>query len=72
MKLVEFLACRASKLRELRQMRFAKTVKLQRAIAKRKPGLFVMCDGGYATDNVADNFEQIWREYSPDTRRWVL
>ena len=29
------------------------------AIANRKPGIFVMCDGGYATDNVADNFEQI-------------
>lgn len=42
------------------------------AIAKRKPGIFVMCDGGYATDNVADNFEQIWREFSPDTDRRVI
>ena len=31
-----------------------------------------MCDGGYATDNVADNFEQIWREFSPDTVRRVI
>ena len=42
------------------------------AIAKRKPSIFVMCDGGYATDNVADNFEQIWREFSPDTDRRVI
>ena len=42
------------------------------AIAKRKPGIFVICDGGYATDNVADNFEQIWREFSPDTVRRVI
>ena len=42
------------------------------AIAKRKPGVFVMCDDGYASDNVADNFEQIWREFSPDTVRRVI
>ena len=42
------------------------------AIAKRKPAFFAMCDGGYATDNVADNFEQIWREYSPETVRRVI
>ena len=45
---------------------------LSRGLAPKCPGLFVMCDGGFTTDNVADNFEQIWREYSPDTRRWVL
>ena len=42
------------------------------AIAKRKPSVFVMCDGGFATDNVADNFEQIWKEYSPETVRRVI
>ena len=42
------------------------------AIAKRKPVRFVMCDGGFAADNVADNFEQIWQEFSPDTNRKVI
>ena len=42
------------------------------AIAKRKPIYFAMSDGGFATDNVADNFEQIWQEFSPDTKRKVI
>ena len=42
------------------------------AIAKRKPVYFAMSDGGFATDNVADNFEQIWQEFSPDTKRKVI
>jgi len=42
------------------------------AIAKRKPVYFAMSDGGFATDNVADNFEQIWHEFSPDTKRKVI
>ena len=37
------------------------------AIAKRKPQYFVMRDNGMATDNVADNFDQIFKAYSPDT-----
>ncbi|MBQ7689877.1 MAG: site-specific DNA-methyltransferase [Muribaculaceae bacterium] len=37
------------------------------AIAKRKPQYFVMRDNSMATDNVADNFDQIFRAYSPDT-----
>ena len=43
-----------------------------KAIAKRTPSIFVMCDGGFATDNVADNFEQIWKAFSPDTVRRVI
>ena len=42
------------------------------AIAKRKPSVFVMCDGGFATDNVTDNFEQIWKVYSSETVRRVI
>ena len=41
-------------------------------IAKMKPFYFVMRDASMATDNVADNFEQIWSEYSKDTVRRVL
>ena len=36
-------------------------------IAKRKPNFFVMRDASVANDNVLDNFEQIFRHYSPDT-----
>ena len=42
------------------------------AIAKQKPYYFVMRDDSLATDNVADNFEQIWQEYSKDTIRRIL
>lgn len=41
-------------------------------IAKMKPFYFVMRDASMATDNVADNFEQIWSEYSKDTVRKIL
>ena len=41
-------------------------------IAKRKPYFFVMRDSSLETDNVADNFEQIWAAYSKDTIRRIL
>ena len=36
-------------------------------IAKRKPIYFVMRDASAANDNVIDNFEQIFKHYSPET-----
>lgn len=42
------------------------------AIAKEKPYYFVMCDRSIATDNVADNFDQIFNAYSKDTVRRIL
>lgn len=36
-------------------------------IAKLKPVYFVMRDASAANDNVIDNFEQIFKHYSPDT-----
>lgn len=42
------------------------------AIAKRKPQYFVMRDNGMATDNVADNFDQIFKAYSPDTTSKII
>ena len=41
-------------------------------IAKQKPYYFIMRDSSLATDNVADNFEQLWNAYSKDTIRKVL
>ena len=41
-------------------------------IAKQQPYYFVMRDKSLANDNVADNFEQIWSEYSKDTVRRIL
>ena len=41
-------------------------------IARQKPYYFVMRDSSLATDNVADNFEQIWEEYSKDTIRRII
>ena len=41
-------------------------------VAKLKPCYFIMRDSSLATDNVADNFEQIWEEYSKDTVRRIL
>ena len=41
-------------------------------IAKMKPQYFVMRDASAANDNVLDNFEQIFRHYSPDTVRKIL
>ena len=42
------------------------------AIAKEKPYYFVMCDRSIATDNVADNFDQIFEAYSRETVRRIL
>ena len=41
-------------------------------IAKRKPVYFVMRDASAASDNVVDNFEQIFRHYSPDTNCRII
>ena len=41
-------------------------------IAKLKPQFFVMRDASAANDNVLDNFEQIFRHYSPETTRKIL
>jgi adenine-specific DNA-methyltransferase len=41
-------------------------------IAKQQPYYFVMRDSSLATDQVADNFEQIWEEYSKDTIRKII
>ena len=43
-----------------------------KAIAKQHPYYFVLRDASLATDNVADNFEQIWEEYSKDTIRKII
>lgn len=42
------------------------------AIAKQKPYYFVMRDNSIANDNVATNFEQIFKTYSPETKKKVL
>lgn len=42
------------------------------AIAKKKPYYFVMRDNSMANDNVATNFEQIFKTFSPTTVRKVL
>jgi adenine-specific DNA-methyltransferase len=41
-------------------------------IAKSEPVYFVMRDASAANDNVLDNFEQLFRHYSPDTIRRIL
>ena len=41
-------------------------------IARQHPYYFVLRDSSLATDNVADNFEQIWEEYSKETVRRIL
>lgn len=43
-----------------------------KAVAKRKPYYFIMRDSSLASDNVADNFEQIFQAYSKDTIRKIL
>ena len=43
-----------------------------KAVAKRKPYYFVMRDSSLASDNVADNVEQIFQAYSKDTIRKIL
>jgi adenine-specific DNA-methyltransferase len=42
------------------------------AIAKQQPQYFVMADRSLASDNVADNFDQLFEEYSPTTIRKIL
>ncbi len=41
-------------------------------IAKQQPVYFVMRDSSAANDNVIDNFEQIFKHYSPDTNCRIL
>ena len=41
-------------------------------VAKQKPYYFVMRDASLSSDNVADNFEQIFNAYSKDTIRRIL
>ena len=41
-------------------------------IAKMKPYYFVMRDSSLASDNVADNFDQLFETYSKDTIRKIL
>ena len=41
-------------------------------IARQHPYYFVMRDSSLANDQVADNFEQIWEEYSRDTVRKII
>ncbi len=43
-----------------------------KAIAKQHPYYFVLRDASLSTDQVADNFEQIWEEYSKDTIRRII
>ena len=41
-------------------------------IAKMKPYYFVMRDSSLASDNVADNFDQLFETYSKDTIRKII
>ena len=41
-------------------------------IARQHPYYFVLRDSSLSTDNVADNFEQIWEEYSKETVRRII
>ena len=41
-------------------------------IAKLKPVYFVMRDASASTDNVIDNFDQIFKYYSPETKRRII
>lgn len=41
-------------------------------VAKQKPYYFIMRDKSLSSDNVADNFEQIFNTYSKDTIRRIL
>jgi adenine-specific DNA-methyltransferase len=41
-------------------------------IAKLQPIYFVMRDASAANDNVIDNFEQIFKHYSPDTNCRII
>ena len=41
-------------------------------VAKRKPYYFIMRDSSLSSDQVADNFEQIFNAYSKDTLRRII
>ena len=41
-------------------------------VAKRRPYYFIMRDKSLSSDNVADNFEQIFQAYSKETIRRIL
>ena len=41
-------------------------------VAKRKPYYFILRDKSLSSDNVADNFEQIFQAYSKETIRKIL
>ena len=43
-----------------------------KAVAKLRPYYFVMRDSSLVSDNVADNFEQIFQAYSKETIRKIL
>ena len=43
-----------------------------KAVAKMKPYYFVMRDSSLSSDNVYDNFDQVFKAYSKDTIRRVL
>jgi len=43
-----------------------------KAVAKRKPYYFVMRDSSLSSDNVADNFEQIFQAFSKETIRRII
>lgn len=43
-----------------------------KAVAKRQPYYFIMRDSSLSSDNVADNFEQIFQAYSKETIRRIL
>ena len=45
---------------------------LIKAVAKMKPYYFIMRDSSLSSDNVADNFDQIFQAYSKETIRRVL
>ena len=42
------------------------------AVAKRKPYYFIMRDKSLSSDNVSDNFEQIFQAYSKETIRRII
>ena len=41
-------------------------------IAKLKPYYFVMRDNSLASDNVTDNFDQLFETYNKETLRWII
>ena len=48
------------------------TEKTIKEIAQQKPYYFVMRDSSLASDNVADNFDQLFKTYSNDTIRKII